>query len=105
MCFVTEMKAKVIKGEWIDRQEALRLAKEPLVKLQEAADEIREKVCGDGFDICTIVNGKCGRCSEDCKYCAQSAHYHTACEESYPLLSTEELVAGAKHKERQGVLR
>ena len=105
MCFVTEMKAKVIKGEWIDRQEALRLAKEPLVKLQEAADEIREKVCGDGFDICTIVNGKCGRCSEDCKYCAQSAHYHTACEESYPLLSTEELVAGAKHNERQGVLR
>ena len=105
MCFVTEMKAKVIKGEWIDRQEALQLAREPLVKLQEAADEIREKVCGDGFDICTIVNGKCGRCSEDCKYCAQSAHYHTACEESYPLLSTEELVAGATHNERQGVLR
>ncbi len=105
MCFVTEMKAKVIKGEWIDRQEALQLAREPLVKLQEAADEIREKVCGDGFDICTIVNGKCGRCSEDCKYCAQSAHYHTACEESYPLLSAEELVAGATHNERQGVLR
>ena len=38
MCFVTEMKAKVIKGEWIDRQEALQLAREPLVKLQEAAD-------------------------------------------------------------------
>lgn len=105
MCFVTEMKVKVLKGEWIDRQEALRLAKEPLAKLQEAADEIREKVCGDGFDICTIVNGKCGRCSEDCKYCAQSAHYHTACEESYPLLSAEELVAGATHNERQGVLR
>lgn len=105
MSFVSEMKEKVLRGELVGRQEALRLAEEPLLELQEAADEIRKAVCGNGFDICTIVNGKCGRCSEDCKYCAQSAHYHTACTESYPLLSTEELVEGAKHNERQGVLR
>ena len=105
MSFISEMKDKVCRGEWIDRKEALQLAKEPLAGLQEAADEIRKRVCGDGFDICTIVNGKCGRCSEDCKYCAQSAHYHTACEESYPLLSEEELAAGARHNEKQGVLR
>ncbi len=105
MSFVSEMKEKVLKGGLVGRQEALRLAEEPLLELQEAADEIRKAMCGDGFDICTIVNGKCGRCSEDCKYCAQSAHYHTACTESYPLLSTEELVEGAKHNERQGVLR
>ncbi|MDE7334232.1 MAG: biotin synthase BioB [Lachnospiraceae bacterium] len=105
MSFVSEMKEKVLKGGLVGRQEALRLAEEPLLELQEAADEIRKAMCGNGFDICTIVNGKCGRCSEDCKYCAQSAHYHTACTESYPLLSTEELVEGAKHNERQGVLR
>ena len=105
MSFVSEMKEKVLKGGLVGRQEALRLAEEPLLELQEAADEIRKSMCGNGFDICTIVNGKCGRCSEDCKYCAQSAHYHTACTESYPLLSTEELVEGAKHNERQGVLR
>ncbi len=105
MSFISEMKEKVLRGEPVSRQEALRLAEEPLLELQEAADGIRKPLCGDGFDICTIVNGKCGRCSEDCKYCAQSAHYHTACTESYPLLSTEELVEGAKHNERQGVLR
>ena len=105
MDLTEEMKDKVLRGERIDRQEALQLVEEPLDRLREAAEEIRKKVCGDGFDLCTIVNAKCGRCSEDCKYCAQSAHYRTACEESYPLLSTEELLAGAKHNERQGVLR
>ena len=105
MSFVSQMNEKALRGEWIQRQEALRLMEEPLSELQEAADEIREKVCGNGFDICTIINGKCGRCSEDCKYCAQSAHYQTACGESYPLLSMEELVKGAKYNEKQGVLR
>ena len=105
MSFVSEMKEKVLKGGLVGRQEALRLAEELLLELQEAADEIRKRVCGDGFDICTIVNGKCGRCSEDCKYCAQSAHYQTACDQSYPLLSAEELLDGARRSARQGVLR
>ena len=105
MSFVDEMKDKVLRGEQIDRQEALQLWASPLSRLREAADEIRRRMCGDGFDLCTIVNGKCGRCSEDCKYCAQSAHYQTACEQTYPLLSGEKLLEGAKHNERQGVLR
>ncbi len=105
MSFVNEMKEKVLKGELLTRKEALDLVKEPLDELSKAADEIRKSVCGNGFDICTIINGKCGRCSEDCKYCAQSAHYHTACTESYPLLSTKELLKEAKYNEERGVLR
>jgi len=102
---VEYLKEKVLKGGLISRQEALSLADAPLAELTAAADEIRRNKCGSGFDICTIINGKCGRCSEDCKYCAQSAHYHTACTESYPLLSTEELLEGARHNEARGVLR
>lgn len=105
MNFVEEMKEKVQNGGLLTREEAVRLSKEPLSQLTEGAEEIRRTMCGNGFDICTIINGKCGRCSEDCKYCAQSAHYHTACTETYPLLSTEELVDGAKHNAGQGVLR
>ncbi len=105
MDFTEEMKDKVLRGEQIDREEALRLSEEPSDRLREAAEEIRRKVCGDGFDLCTIVNAKCGRCSEDCKYCAQSAHYRTACDQSYPLLSAEELLDGARRSARQGVLR
>ena len=105
MTFIEEMKEKVLSGGQISREEAIRLSKESLEELTEAANEIREKFCDNGFDICTIVNGKCGKCSEDCKYCAQSAHYHTDCTETYPLLDTEELVAGARHNKEQGVLR
>ena len=105
MSFTEEMKDKILRGKWIGREEALRLAEEPLEELRQAADEIRRKVCGSGFDLCTIVNTKCGRCSEDCRYCAQSAHYRTACEESYPLLSTQELLEDARRNAQQGVLR
>lgn len=105
MSFTEEMKDKILRGKWIGREEALRLAEEPLEELRQAADEIRRKVCGSGFDLCTIVNAKCGRCSEDCRYCAQSAHYRTACEESYPLLSTQELLEDARRNAQQGVLR
>ena len=105
MSFTEAMKDKILRGKWIGREEALRLAEEPLEELRQAADEIRRKVCGSGFDLCTIVNAKCGRCSEDCRYCAQSAHYRTACEESYPLLSTQELLEDARRNAQQGVLR
>ena len=81
------------------------LTEEPLEPLCRAADEIRAHFCKERFDLCTIINGKCGKCSEDCKYCAQSAHYATACGESYPLLSTEKIVEQAKHNAAQGVLR
>lgn len=105
MTIVEELKKKVLAGGEVTREEALELVEAPLEELTQAADQLREHFCGDRFDLCTIVNGKCGRCSEDCKYCAQSAHYHTNLEESYPLLSTEELVKGAAENKRQGVLR
>lgn len=105
MNVVKELKEKALHGERITREEALVLSQAPLAELREAADEIRKMMCGNGFDLCTIVNGKCGKCSEDCKYCAQSAHYHTACSETYPLLSAEELLEGARYNGARGVLR
>ena len=105
MNLVEKLKDKVLAGGEVTREEALGLMDAPLEALSQAADQLREHFCGDRFDLCTIVNGKCGKCSEDCKYCAQSAHYHTSLEESYPLLSTEELVKGAAENKRQGVLR
>ena len=95
---------RVLAGGLISREEALELSRQPLEELCAAADEIRRHFCGSGFDICTIVNAKSGRCPEDCKYCAQSAHYATPTQE-YPLMDTEDLVKEAVHHHRQGVLR
>lgn len=106
MSNVLALKEKALRGEIITREDALWLYQEaPLEELCEAADEIRKKVSGTGFDICTIINGKCGKCSEDCKYCAQSAHYTTALGESYPLLDTKRLLEEAKQNAKRGVIR
>lgn len=105
MKIVEELKERVLSGDRINREEALCLADAPLKELTEAADEIRFRFCGRTFDLCTIINGKCGKCSEDCKYCAQSVHYHTDCTGAYELLSTEKLVEQAKYNAEQGVLR
>lgn len=103
---VTEtLKEKVLSGGTITRDEAIALWKEPIEALGKAADEIRRKFCGDSFDMCTIINGKSGRCPEDCKYCAQSAHYGIGSTESYGLLSTEEILKEARYNDEKGVLR
>lgn len=95
---------QVLNGAQISKEEALFLYEQPLEELCDSADKIRRHFCQNQFDICTIVNAKSGHCSENCKFCAQSAHNHTGSAE-YPLLSTEELVAHAKHNHEQGVLR
>ncbi|MDD6656891.1 MAG: biotin synthase BioB [Lachnospiraceae bacterium] len=72
--------------------------------LCEGADKIRKHFVGDRVDLCSIVNGRSGKCPEDCKYCAQSAHYHTECN-VYDFLSEEELLEACKLNEREGVDR
>ncbi|MCD8356808.1 MAG: biotin synthase BioB [Clostridia bacterium] len=94
----------VKNGGIISREQALELAEAPLQELCEAANAIREHFCGNAFDICTIINAKSGKCSENCKFCAQSAHYHTGAE-TYAMLDTESIVAQAENNASRGVLR
>ena len=56
----------------ITKQEALSLVTEDLQELSFAAEKIKQKFCGNKFDMCSIVSGKSGKCSENCKFCAQS---------------------------------
>lgn len=102
---VEELKKKVLNGELIGKEEALFLAEEaPLKELTEAANEIRKHFCKNKFDICTIINGKSGKCSENCKFCAQSSFYHTKINE-YSLLDSKSIVKEAKYNDERGVLR
>ncbi|MDD2221523.1 MAG: biotin synthase BioB [Clostridia bacterium] len=68
------------------------------------ANNIRKNHCGESFEPCAIFNGKCGKCSEDCAFCAQSIHNCAQIEE-FPLVSPAKLLAGAKIAAEQGVLR
>lgn len=101
---VQSLKNKVLEGNDITKEEALFLMGEDLEELAQAADEIRKKFCGNGFDICSIINGKSGNCSENCKFCAQAGCYHTG-QECYPLVSTETIMEGAKKNYEEGALR
>ena len=104
MTTIKEYQNKVLHNRLLTKEEAMQLVDAPLEELCKAANEIREHFCGNAFDICTIINGKSGKCSENCKYCAQSAFYNTNVE-SYPLLSTEKIVEQAKYNDDRGVLR
>ena len=104
MELLEKLTEKVLGKGKITKDEALKLYDMPLEELCEAADRIRKHFCKDGFDICTIVNGKSGRCSENCKYCAQSSFYHTSAKE-YSLLDKEEILRQARYNAQKGVLR
>lgn len=82
----------------IKKEECLALldiSREDLLYLFQAADSIRRFFKKDRAFTCSIVNAKCGACSEDCAFCSQSSSHKTNIE-SYPLLSTEELIKRAE---------
>ncbi len=104
MMDIEKIKTDILNGKEITKKQALELYDQPLEILCKAADEIRKHFCSNIFDMCTIINGKSGRCPENCKFCAQSAHFDTKAAE-YPLLPDDDIVAAAKHSESQGILR
>lgn len=73
-------------------------------ELCDAADEIRRRRCGNVIDTCSIVNARSGRCSEDCKWCAQSRYHHTGINE-YDIIPADELVKAVKMNTDKGVQR
>lgn len=50
-------------------------------ELSNAADTIRLKWSGDKIHTCSIVNARSGRCTENCKWCAQASCHKTGVRE------------------------
>ena len=98
---------QIIAGKRLGRKD-LPLIQEMITAeldgLNAGADRIRSALVGDKVDLCTIINGKSGRCRENCRFCAQSGHYHTACEE-HDFLDEETIVAEARANQSEGVDR
>lgn len=108
--FIKNIKEQILKGKEITFEEAEKLIsisiddKSSLDELFSSANEIREKFCGKRFDLCTIINAKSGKCSENCKYCAQSSHFKTNID-VYSLVSAEYALNEAKKVEEEGAHR
>ena len=94
---------QIINGYRLTREDDLSVFETaPLEELCEGANLIRQRLCDNKVDLCTIINGRGGRCSEDCKFCAQSAHHHTSCAE-FPMLDVETVLADCRKREADGV--
>ena len=96
---------EIINGRRLKRGEDMSFFLEcELDPLCNGADMIRSVLCGDHVDLCSIINGKSGRCSENCRFCAQSANHCTGIEE-YDFLDKERILKECLHNENRGVHR
>jgi biotin synthase len=75
-----------------------------LPELLVLARTLKEQHFGPTVQFCAIINVKSGRCSEDCAFCAQSAHYETGSPE-YPLLDRETILTAARAMRDAGARR
>lgn len=102
---IKQITQEIIKGRRLTRTDDLSfLLETDLEALCAGANEIREKLCGNNVSLCSIINGRSGKCSEDCKFCAQSGHHHTETQE-YDFLDVETIVADCKKHVDKGVHR
>ena len=59
---------------------------------------------GEQVQRCSLLSIKTGGCSEDCSYCAQSAHYSTGLERE-ELMPVNEIMSAAHRARAQGATR
>lgn len=101
---VAELAGRVLSGRQLYRDDAVRLARledEYLWDLLYWANRIRLRFVGPRVSLCAIAPARIGGCTEDCRFCAQSARYHT------PLparrrLTDEEIISAARRATADG---
>ena len=102
------VRAVLEEGRELSEEEVYRLAEvetpEGRKALRDGAAEVTRELTPRRFESCSIVNARSGRCPENCKWCAQSAHFSTHCEE-YPLINREECMAAADANAKAGIRR
>lgn len=102
---IEDLKQRVLQGGVLTQEEALWLANVPDKELlYEAAGEITRHFGKPAFNPCSIINARAGQCSENCKWCAQSGHYHTD-SDVHGIVSVGQVLCQAQHDERKGVKR
>lgn len=102
---VKNLAKEIINGRRLKRGEDFSFFLEAdSEELFEGANMIREALCGNKADLCSIINGRSGRCSENCKFCAQSSHHKTGIKE-YEFLDPDVILEDCKKHQEKGVHR
>lgn len=106
--FVGRCRQRVLTGETLCEDELYAIADIDSAEGREAiigaAEDITKAFVSRHFDTCSIVNARSGRCSENCKWCAQSAHFNTGCD-VYEVVGKDDALHVARYNARNGVGR
>lgn len=102
---IKQAESQVLAGNRVDRITALKLiAQQQPEEIWNAADRIRLHFHGSRFALCSIINAKSGRCSEDCRFCAQSAHHQSNIDE-YDVVDLDTALEIARDSDAHNVHR
>lgn len=86
------------EGEWLFQLEGSA----DVFDLMSWANRIREHFKGNKIHLCSIVNIKAGGCSENCRFCSQSAAYQTEAPR-YGLVEAAPILTAADEASANGV--
>src|SRR5207253_1778739 len=101
---VLALARRIIGGGDLTRQEARELfllEGEVLHDLFYAAHKVRYHFHGNRVTFCSILPTKFGNCSEDCKFCAQSAHFETGIT-PHPMMEADQVVEAVRFAREHG---
>src|SRR2546423_2688544 len=103
---IASLGERVLAGGHIERAEAAWLfdleRSADIYDLLSWANRIREHFKGNKIHLCSIVNVKAGGCSENCRFCSQSAAYQTN-SPRYGLIEEEPMLNAAQEAKTNGV--
>ena len=85
----------------LTKQKKKLLLNQPITELIDKANKTRSVYIGNKMELCSIINAKSGLCTEDCKFCAQSAKHKTNVD-IYSLKDSKEILEKAKEAKRIG---
>lgn len=98
---------RILQGGEITKEEGIELintSDDDTMILLAMADKIRQHFNGNTVDLCAIVNARSGKCPENCKFCAQSAHHETGVT-VYPFMDDEDILHAARKAKEAGAIR
>ncbi len=102
-----ELAERISQSQPLSESEALEMARiedGSVMSLLAGADFLRQFHFGKSVHLCTILNAKSGKCTEDCFFCSQSVYAKTDAP-IYGLKSEAEVLDGAAQAEKGGINR
>lgn len=103
---IAALGGRVLAGGELSRSEVCWLldleTTSDILDLMSWANRVREQQKGNKIHLCSIVNVKAGGCSENCRFCAQSAAFETS-SPRYNLIDKDAVMSAADEAKTNNV--